>query len=59
MVAELRGGGKDFGSEVRSQKSEIRRLAANGLRIELHQGQNVFRHIIPDSRQAARLPYNR
>ena len=30
MVAKLRGGGKDFGSEVRDQKSEIREEASNG-----------------------------
>jgi len=30
MVAELRGGGKDFGSEVRDQKSEIREETSNG-----------------------------
>ena len=56
MVAELRGGGKDYGSEVRSQRqrSKVRRLATNGLRIELHQAQDIFRHIIPD-RQAQLL----
>ena len=30
MVAESPGGGKDFGSEVREQKSEIREETSNG-----------------------------
>jgi hypothetical protein len=30
MVAELRGGGKDFGSEGRGQRSEIREETSNG-----------------------------
>src|SRR4029077_10274424 len=40
-----------FPGPVRKRQIFHRRLATNGLRIELHQAQNIFWHVIPD-RQA-------
>jgi len=41
MVAELRGGGKDFGSKVREQRSEVRgqRAESRGQRAEKKHGE--------------------
>ena len=61
MVAELPGGGKDFGSEVRGQISEVWKVS-NQTRKTKHQTSNAERRIASRYRlfvigvQATRLP---